>query len=73
MLKIYGVPISVHTRKVIVTAIEKQLRYRERAGHPLQSRRRAGQELSPTGKIPVLADGDLVLRGLVGDLHLPGP
>ncbi len=27
MLKIYGVPISVHTRKVIVAAIEKDLAF----------------------------------------------
>lgn len=27
MLRIYGVPISVHTRKVIVAAIEKELAY----------------------------------------------
>ena len=27
MLKIYGVPISVHTRKVIIAAIEKKLQF----------------------------------------------
>ncbi len=61
MLKIYGVPISVHTRKVIVTAIEKKLPYENEPVIPFNPP--AGwQELSPTGKIPVVADGDLVLR-----------
>jgi glutathione S-transferase len=61
MLKIYGVPISVHTRKVIVTAIEKELRYENEPVIPFNPP--AGwQELSPTGKIPVIADGDRVLR-----------
>ena len=61
MLKIYGVPISVHTRKVIVTAIEKKLRYENEPVIPFNPP--AGwDELSPTGKIPVVADGDLVLR-----------
>jgi len=61
MLKIYGVPISVHTRKVIVAAIEKKLRYENEPVIPFNPP--AGwDELSPTGKIPVVADGDLVLR-----------
>ena len=61
MLKIYGVPISVHTRKVIVTAIEKKLDYENEPVIPFNPP--AGwDELSPTGKIPVMADGDLVLR-----------
>jgi glutathione S-transferase len=61
MLKIYGVPISVHTRKVIVTAIEKQLRYENEPVIPLNPPV-GWDELSPTGKIPVATDGDLVLR-----------
>jgi len=61
MLKIYGVPISVHTRKVIVTAIEKKLPYENEPVIPFNPP--AGwEELSPTGKIPVVADGDRVLR-----------
>jgi len=61
MLKIYGVPISVHTRKVIVTAIAKGLPYENEPVIPFNPP--AGwDELSPTGKIPVVADGDLVLR-----------
>jgi glutathione S-transferase len=61
MLKIYGVPISVHTRKVIVTAIEKKLAYENEPVIPFHPP--AGwDELSPTGKIPVMTDGDLTLR-----------
>jgi len=61
MLKIYGVPISVHTRKVIVTAIEKNLKYENEPVIPFNPPAGWG-ELSPTGKIPVVTDGDLVLR-----------
>ena len=61
MLKIYGVPISVHTRKVIVTAIEKNLKYENEPVIPFNPPAGWG-ELSPTGKIPVVADDDLVLR-----------
>lgn len=61
MLKIYGVPISVHTRKVIVTAIEKNLKYENEPVIPFNPPTGWG-ELSPTGKIPVVTDDDLVLR-----------
>src|SRR5262245_39151688 len=61
MLKIYGVPVSVHTRKVIVAAIEKDLPFENEPVIPFNPP--AGwAELSPTGKIPVARDGDLVLR-----------
>lgn len=64
MLKIYGTPISVHTRKVIVVAIHKGLEYENVPvvpvipGNPPANWR----ELSPTGKIPALADGDFTLE-----------
>ena len=61
MLKIYGVPISVHTRKVIVAAIEKKLGYENDPVIPFNPPP-GWEQLSPTGKIPVMADGDLVLR-----------
>jgi glutathione S-transferase len=60
MLKIYGVPISVHTRKVIVAAIAKDLPHEVIPvvpvipGNPPPNWR----ELSPTGLIPALTDGD---------------
>jgi glutathione S-transferase len=63
MLKIYGAPISVHTRKVIVAAKLKRLPFElipvvpVIPGNPPPNWR----ELSPTGNIPVLVDGDFVL------------
>lgn len=60
MLKIYGVPISVHTRKVIVAAIEKGLPYENDAVIPFHPP--AGwSSLSPTGKIPAMTDGKVTL------------
>jgi glutathione S-transferase len=64
MLKIYGVPISVHTRKAIVAALAKGLPHEVVPvvpvvpGNPPPNWR----ELSPTGKIPALADGDFVVE-----------
>jgi glutathione S-transferase len=63
MLKIYGVPISVHTRKVIVAAILKGVPHEVMPvapvvpGNPPPNWR----VLSPTGKIPVVQDGDFTL------------
>ena len=63
MLKIYGVPISVHTRKVIVVALAKGLEFEVIPvvpvipGNPPANWR----ELSPTGKIPALTDGDFTV------------
>jgi glutathione S-transferase len=60
MLKIYGVPISVHTRKVIVAAIEKKLKFENDPVIPFNPP--AGWDrLSPTGKIPVVAIDDFEL------------
>jgi glutathione S-transferase len=60
MLKIYGVPISVHTRKVIVAAMEKGLAFENVPVIPFNPP--AGWDrLSPTGKIPVVAIDDLEL------------
>ena len=61
MLTIHGVPISVHTRKVIVAALEKGLPYHNEPVIPFNPP--AGwAELSPTGKIPVVTEDDLALR-----------
>ena len=63
MLKIYGVPISVHTRKAIVVAIAKKLPYEivpvvpVIPGNPPPNWR----QLSPTGGIPALTDGDFTV------------
>lgn len=60
MLKIYGVPISVHTRKVIVAAIEKKLTFENDPVIPFNPP--AGwDKLSPTGKIPVVSIDDFEL------------
>jgi glutathione S-transferase len=63
MLKIYGVPISVHTRKAIVAALAKDLPHEVVPvvpvvpGNPPPNWR----ELSPTGKIPVLQHDGFLL------------
>jgi glutathione S-transferase len=63
MLKIYGIPISVHTRKVIVAALAKGLEHEVVPvvpvipGNPPPNWR----ELSPTGLIPALTDGDFTV------------
>jgi glutathione S-transferase len=60
MLRIYGVPISVHTRKVIVAATEKGLKFENEPVIPFNPPP-GWDQLSPTGKIPVARDGELVL------------
>jgi len=62
MLTIHGVPISVHTRKVILAAIEKGIPYHNEPVIPFHPP--AGwDELSPTGKIPVVTlTDDVALR-----------
>jgi glutathione S-transferase len=60
MLKIYGVPMSVHTRKVIVAAIEKGLAYENVPVIPFTPPD-GWDRLSPTGKIPVMTDGAVTL------------
>lgn len=61
MLTIHGVPISVHTRKVIVAAIEKNIAFGSEPVIPFNPPP-GWDRLSPTGKIPVVTEGDLVLR-----------
>ncbi|MCW7541405.1 glutathione S-transferase family protein [Aquabacterium sp. A7-Y] len=63
MLKIYGVPISVHARKVIVVSRLKALPYELVPVAPVipGSLPPNWRELSPTGLIPVMQDGDFTL------------
>jgi glutathione S-transferase len=63
MLTIHGVPLSVHTRKVIVTAILKNMDYRSEVVIPVipDNPPANWSSLSPTGLIPVLQDGDYTL------------
>lgn len=63
MLKIYGVPISVHTRKVVVVALAKDLPHEVVPVVPVvpDSLPHNWRQLSPTGKIPALTDGDFTI------------
>lgn len=63
MLKIHGVPVSVHTRKVILVALAKGLEYENLPVVPVipASLPPGWRDLSPTGKIPALSDGDFSL------------
>jgi glutathione S-transferase len=60
MLKIYGVPISVHTRKVLVAARAKKIPFENAPVIPFNPPA-DWDRLSPTGKIPVATDGDFTL------------
>jgi glutathione S-transferase len=63
MLTIHGVPLSVHTRKAIITAILKDLDYRFEVVIPVVPDNPPPNwgTLSPTGLIPVLQDGSFTL------------
>jgi glutathione S-transferase len=63
MLTIYGVPLSVHTRKAIVTAIHKNLAYKFEVVIPVMPGQPPSNwtTLSPTGLIPAVQDGDYTL------------
>src|SRR5512134_1786645 len=63
MLKIYGVPISVHTRKVIVVALAKELPHEVIPVVPVipDSPPPNWRQVSPTGEIPALTDGDFTI------------
>jgi len=63
MLKIYGVPLSVHTRKVIVVALAKGLEHEVVPVVPVipDNPPANWRELSPTGKIPALTHGDFTV------------
>src|SRR5262245_55148813 len=60
MLKIHGVPISVHTRKVIATAIKKNVKFEVDPVIPLNPPP-GFRDISPLGKIPVITDGKFSL------------
>jgi|SRR5687767_12167453 glutathione S-transferase len=63
MLTIHGVPLSVHTRKTIVTAILKGIDYKFEVVIPVipDNPPSNWDTLSPTGLIPVLQDGSFTL------------
>jgi glutathione S-transferase len=60
MITIHGVPISVHTRKAIVTAHLKGIDHKVDPVIPFDPPAN-WEALSPTGLIPVMQDGDFTL------------
>src|SRR5512138_2863195 len=60
MFTIYGVPLSIHVRKVIVAALEKRLEHRVEPVFPFDPPP-GWPEPTPTGKIPALKHGDFTL------------
>jgi glutathione S-transferase len=60
MLKVYGVPISVHTRKVLVAARAKKVPFENVPVIPFNPPA-DWDRMSPTGKIPVATEGDFTL------------
>ena len=59
MLTIYGVPLSVHTRKTVITAIHKNIEYKFEVVIPVVPGQPPSNwaTLSPTGLIPAIQDG----------------
>jgi glutathione S-transferase len=64
MLIIHGVQPSVHTRKVITTAIHKKIDYKLEVVIPVVPGNPPANwnSLSPTGMIPIIQDGDFTLQ-----------
>jgi len=60
MITIYGVPISVHVRKAVVTAIAKGIDYEIEPVLPINPPPNWAA-LSPTRQIPAMRDGDFTL------------
>jgi glutathione S-transferase len=77
MIKIYGLPLSVHVRKTIVAAIYKDIAHENVPVFPFDPP--AGwRDLSPTGLIPAMRDGDFTLADSTAITHYldtsyPGP
>jgi len=63
MLTIYGVPLSVHTRKAVITAMHKSIDYKLEVVIPVVpgSPPANWTSLSPTGLIPAIVEGDYTL------------
>jgi glutathione S-transferase len=70
-LKIYGVPLSVHTRKVIVAARLKSIAIEVVPVAPVapDSLPANWRSISPTGLIPAIDDGGFVLADSTAILH----
>jgi glutathione S-transferase len=68
MLTIYGVPPSVHTRKVVIAALQKKIAYRVEPVIPFQPPP-DWAKLSPTGLIPVMDDAGFRLADSTAICH----
>jgi glutathione S-transferase len=70
-MKIYGVPLSVHTRKVIAAARHKQVRFELEVAVPVvpDTLPRDWRRISPTGLIPVIEDNGFRLADSTAILH----
>jgi glutathione S-transferase len=60
MITFYGVSISVHVRKAVVTAIAKGIDYKLEPVLPINPPP-DWAALSPTGQVPAMQDGDFTL------------
>lgn len=60
MLKIYGVPFSAHTRKILIALLEKDLPFELVPVIPLTPPP-GWRERSPLGLIPAIEDGEVIL------------
>ncbi len=68
MIKIYGLPFSVHVRKTLVTAIYKNIAYENVPVFPFEPPV-GWLHLSPTGLIPAMSDGDFNLADSTAITH----
>jgi glutathione S-transferase len=68
MMKIYGLPISVHVRKVVVAAIYKGIAFENTPVFPFDPPP-GWRDLSPTGLIPAITDGDFALADSSAIVH----
>src|ERR1044071_4422113 len=70
-IKIWGVPLSVHTRKVIVAARTKSIPYEVSVVIPVipDNPPPHWRSLSPTGLIPAIDDGGYVLADSTAIVH----
>jgi glutathione S-transferase len=70
-MKIYGVPLSVHTRKVLLAAKLKAIPYELQVCIPVAPETLPAnwRALSPTGLIPVIDDGGYLLADSSAIIH----
>ena len=70
-MKIYGIPISVHTRKVIIAARAKDIPYELSAAVPVMpdSLPPDWRRISPTGLIPAIEDNGFTLADSTAIVH----